>query len=253
MIRNDLHVHSIRSNCGLHTFLEIVEIAARKGVRMVNICDHGSASGGVAAFGVPGDKRRTPRHVPSASGAVVSVLMGVEVNILDIDGGSDFPESRSSRFDLVSAGLHAPAKDLAAHKSPEANTRALANYLKRSPLDILTHPCIAPFPFDLGGLIDLALEYGFALEVNNTNLRVEKTDVAQLERMIRMAHDRGAMLLENSDGHTFHEIGENDLIEELLVRMKVDGDEVFMNRNDAAVDAFIEQRRALRGCAPPLT
>ena len=249
MIRNDLHVHSIRSNCGLHTFLEIVEIAARKGMRMVNICDHGSASNGVTSFGVPGDKRRTPREVPSASGAVVHVLMGVEVNILGEDGSSDYPESRSTRFDLVSAGLHSPAKELAAAKSPDANTLALANYLKRSPLDILTHPCIEPFPFDLDGLIDLALEYQFALEVNNTNLRVEKTDVAQLERMIRLVHERGALLIESSDGHTFHEIGENDRIEELLARMQFDGDELFMNRDDAAVDAFIAQRRALRGCA----
>lgn len=250
MIRNDLHVHSIRSNCGLHTFLEIVEIAARKGMRMANISDHGSASNGVTSFGVPGDKRRTPRDVPSASGAVVSVLMGVEVNILDIDGGSDYPESRGTRFDLVSAGLHSPAKELAEAKSAELNTRALANYLQQSPLDILTHPCIKPFPLDLDRLIDLAIEYGFALEVNNTNLRVEKTDVAQLERMIRLAHDRGALLIENSDGHTFHEIGENDRIEELLERMQIDGDELFMNRDDAAVDAFIEQRHALRGFAP---
>lgn len=45
MIRNDLHVHSIQSMCGLHTLLEIVEIAARKGMRLVNISDHGSAFG----------------------------------------------------------------------------------------------------------------------------------------------------------------------------------------------------------------
>ena len=31
--------------CGLHTLLEIVEIAARKGMRLVNISDHGSAFG----------------------------------------------------------------------------------------------------------------------------------------------------------------------------------------------------------------
>ena len=91
MIRNDLHVHSIRSRCGQHTLLEIAEIAARKKMRMVNICDHGSASGGEMSFGVPTDKRRCPRDVPCAGGAVVSVLIGIEVNILGVDGSSDFP------------------------------------------------------------------------------------------------------------------------------------------------------------------
>ncbi len=246
MIRNDLHVHSLRSTCGLHTFLEIVEIAARKGMRLVNISDHGAASGGPPLSSVSLDQRRTPREVPASAGATVTVLVGIEVNILDVDGGSDFPEARKSKFDLVSAGLHRPAKELTAACSPELNTRALANYLKRSPLDILTHPCIAPFPFDLDQLVDLALEYGFALEVNNTNLRVDKTDVAQLERMILLARERGAILVENSDGHTWHEIGENERIERLLDRMGLDGDALFLNRDDAALDAFIEQRRALR-------
>ncbi len=246
MIRNDLHVHSIRSNCGLHTLLEIVEIAARKGMRLINISDHGGASGGPAAFGVPGDKRRLPRDVPSSTGTVVSVLIGIEVNILDVEGNNDFPESRRSRFDLVSAGLHSPAEDLAKAKCPKTNTQALSNYLKRSPLDILTHPCIAPFPFDLPALVDLAIQYGFALEVNNTNLRVAKTDVPQLERMIRLARDRGAILLETSDGHTFHEIGENERVDARLREMGMSGDEVFLNRQDEALDAFIEQRRALR-------
>ena len=178
----------------------------------------------------------------------MSVLVGIEANILDIDGDSDFPASRASRFDLVSAGLHSPAKELAAKECPEANTQALTNYLKRSPLDILTHPCIAPFPFDLPALVDLAVHYGFALEVNNTNLRVGKTDVPHLERMIRLARDKGATLLETSDGHTFHEIGENERIEALLKQMDISGDELFLNRSDEAVDAFIEQRRARRGC-----
>ena len=32
MIRHDLHVHSVQSRCGMHAVLEIVEIAAYKGL-----------------------------------------------------------------------------------------------------------------------------------------------------------------------------------------------------------------------------
>lgn len=246
MIRNDLHVHSNQSLCGLHTLLEIVEIAASKRIRTINICDHGKACGKEMNFGVLTDKGRCPKEIKSSKGIMVSVLAGIETNILDIDGNSDFPEEYRRRFDLVSAGFHFPAKNLATGKSAEHNTKALENYLKRYPLDILTHPCIATFPLDLEEVVELSLEYGFGLEVNNTNLRVGKTDVKQLKRMIHLAKEKGAILLENSDGHTFFEIGENDRIVEVLKEIQVNGNDIFINRHDNVLDKFVEKRKRLR-------
>ena len=163
MIRNDLHVHSLQSLCGLHTLLEIVEIAAAKGIQTVNICDHGSALGKKMNFGVLADKRRCPRDIVSSKGIKVRVLVGIETNILDIDGNSDFPERYPTMFDLVSAGFHSCAEKLRSAKSRENNTKALENYLKRYPLDIVTHPCIATFPLDLEKVVKLSLEYGLSL------------------------------------------------------------------------------------------
>ena len=246
MIRNDLHVHSIQSLCGLHTLLEIVEIAAAKGVETVNICDHGSALGKKVNFGVLADKRRCPRDIMSSKGIKVRVLAGIETNILDIDGNSDFPERYPKIFDLVSAGFHSCAKKLSSRKSREDNTKALENYLKRYPLDILTHPCIATFPLDLKKVVTLSLEYGFAMEVNNTNLRLGKTDIKQLKKMILLAEDQGAVLVENSDGHSYFEIGENDKIEELLQELRLDGNSLYMNRDDDALNKFLDKRKAIR-------
>ena len=241
MIRNDLHVHSIQSLCGLHTLFEIVEIAARKGMRLVNISDHGSAVGKKMNFWVLSDKKRCPEKITSSQGKIISVLAGIETNILDINGNSDFPHRLISKFDLVSAGFHHPVG-----KSADDNTKALENYLAQYPLDILTHPCIATFPLNLEKVVALSLEYGFAMEVNNTNLRVEKTDVNQLERLINLARESSAILVENSDGHSFFEIGENDKIEELLKRLRVDGDEIFINRDDRRLDMFLSQRKKMR-------
>lgn len=241
MIRNDLHIHSVQSMCGVHTLLEIVEIAARKGMRLVNISDHGSASGRKMNFGILVNKERCPKNIHSSHGEVIAVLAGIEANILDIEGNSDFPKKYIRKFDLVSAGFHH-----AIGSSAEENTKALENYLAQYPLDILTHPCIATFPLDLENVVSLSLQYGFALEVNNTNLRLEKTDVKQLERLIHLARECNAILVENSDGHTFFEMGENDKIEELLKRLGVDGDEIFINRDDSRLDKFLSQRKATR-------
>jgi len=248
MIRNDLHVHSIRSLCGVHTVMEIVEIAARKGMRSVNICDHGKASGKEIKFNVINDKNRFPRNIQNTRGITISITTGIEANILDIDGNSDFPLDQACEFDLVSAGFHSMAKELSSEKSPQSNTQALENYLKRFPLDILTHPCIATFPLDTETLVDLSVKYGFALEVNNTNLRLNKTDVDRLKDMIDLALAKGAMISENSDGHTLDEIGENEQITKLLKTMGLNGDNVFFNRNDELLDQFLEERNKIRDC-----
>ena len=246
MIRNDLHVHSIRSFCGVHTYFEIVEIAAGKGMRLVNICDHGKASGETIKFDVINNKRRFPKTIQSAQGVSVQVLTGIEVNILDIEGSSDFPVDQSRDFDLVSAGFHSMAKELATKKSRQNNTTALENYLKRFPLDILTHPCIATFPLDLEKVVDLSVQYGFALEINNTALRLGKIDIGRLKKMIHLARAKGAALCENSDGHTFLEIGENEEIEKLLKTDVLNGDDIFINRNDRALDQFLAGRKKIR-------
>ena len=240
MIRNDLHVHSVQSMCGMHTVLEIVEIAARKDMRLVNISDHGSASGKDMRFGVIANKLRWPEKVESSTGKVITVLAGIETNILDIHGNSDFPSSNVNRFDLVSAGFH--------HSNDGAsdNTKALENYLKQAPLDILTHPCKASHPLLVEEIVELSLAYGFALEVNNTNLRVGKTDHDQLEKMITLASERGAPLVENSDGHTYLEIGENEKVEAFLQERQIDGDALFINRDDRRLETFLAQRKNMR-------
>lgn len=175
-IRNDLHVYTVQSMCGLHTILEIVEIAARKGMRLLNVSDHGSVAGKQMNFWVLADRKRCPRDITSSQGEIISVLAGIETNILDINGNSDFPLKLIGKFDLVSAGFHHQIG-----KSTDDNTIALENYLAQYPLDILTHPCIATHPLDLEKVVALSLDNGFAMEAINTNLRVDKTNIKKLE------------------------------------------------------------------------
>ena len=247
MIRNDLHIHSLQSLCGIHSLMEIVNIAGDKGMKLVYISDHGSANGKIMVAGVISDKRRVPPVIKSTCGKDIRILAGIEANILNISGDSDFPMSYKSKFDLVSAGFHDMATDLQKWQSPEKNLKALENYLKRFPLDIFTHPNIIPFPLPVSQLIDLSLEYGFALEINNTNLRLEKANIDLEKKMLIEAAKRGARLVENSDGHTFIEIGENESVIPLLEDLDLNGDELFLNRDDKKLETFLSERKGLRG------
>jgi putative hydrolase len=247
MIPNDLHVHSVKSPCGLHTVLEIVEIAVRKGMRSVNISDHGEASTRSRMnFSMLADRQRFPMecHSQCFQGSKVNVLAGIEGNILD-DGSTDIPMFMVPKLDLVSAGFHSSAEALKKGRNPIANVNVLAAFLERCPIDILVHPCIMRFPLERGLTIDLAARHGFALEVNNTNLRVKKTDVQALRNMITEAVRLSIPLVANSDGHTYFEIGEDDKVVNLVGEMGLPMS-IFLNYDDATLKKFLEQRKARR-------
>ena len=45
-LKADLHSHSLYSNCGMHTVMELLNHARDIGLSVLAITDHGSASGG---------------------------------------------------------------------------------------------------------------------------------------------------------------------------------------------------------------
>ena len=245
MIRNDLHVHSVQSHCGQHTLWEIARIAQGKGMRLVNISDHGPMQGRAMSYGVITHPERVPRPAVFPDGATIIMLGGIEANILDETGAWDVPAVWLPRFDLVSAGFH-DCGDLPRNGDPAVNTRALENLVQRAPLDLLTHPCLLPRPLEMSAVVDLAVEHGFALELNNTGLRLGKMDLDRHRQMVTLAVERGARLVECSDGHTWMEIGENEAVEAELSELGLDGEGILLNRDDVALDAFLEERRLRR-------
>jgi putative hydrolase len=229
----------------VHTLLELVEIATRKRMEMLNVSDHGPALGRSLNLAVFLDPQRLPSPIRALSGRPVVILRGIEANVLNADGETDIPMRHVSRFDLVTLGFH-PCGDLHADRSESQNTRALVNAATRYPFDILAHPCISTYPLDLETVVDLSREYGFALELNNTKLRLNRSDAGRLARMATLAVGKGARLVETSDGHTFHEIGENECVETLVAQVGLNADAALLNRDDGKLLQFVAERRARR-------
>jgi len=229
----------------MHTFMEVAQIAAGKGVRLINISDHGKASGNNANFGVLANEKRIPNPIICLDGSSILLIRGMEANILDVEGNTDITEFCKKNLDLISAGFH-PFGTLEACGDEKINTKALINTVQKNPIDIFTHPCIRTFPVDLSTIVDMALAYGFAVELNNTHLRLGKEEMEKVEALVTLCMDKGVLMVENSDGHTYHEIGENEKIEELLTAIGLDGDKVLMNRDDEKLEDFIRMRKAKR-------
>jgi len=204
MFECDLHVHSIRSTCGVHTLLEIVSIMHRKGIRGFALTDHGPALDTPKAhFSVL--LRRVPHIIDG-----IRVFKGIEASVMNIEGDLDLPEIPGYAYEALLAGLH-HHDAFTVSPGKENNTRALVNAMRKYPsLKVITHPLYTTLPVDLDALTDVAAETGTALEINNSHMRMGKVNLARLDEMLEYARLKGTLLAVNSDGHVFTEMGEFD-------------------------------------------
>lgn len=198
-ISTDLHTHTIYSH-GKGTIEDNVKAAIEKGLKVIAISDHGP---GHMGFGIKTKKyyemRTVIDHLNHVYEDEIMILLGLEANIMNIDGTIDVDDEILRYADFVLAGYHfgsSPEKlprDFAFHchnymskrskasyaKAEEANTKAIINAMDRYPLLGITHPG-AKGPIDLLKVANHAAEKGIALEVNAHHGRLTVEDLIDL-------------------------------------------------------------------------
>ncbi len=197
----DLHVHSIRSTCGFHSFLEVVSIVKNRGLAGFALTDHGPVHDTPRPhFSVL--LTRMPKIVEG-----LRVFKGIEATILSEDGVIDKPEFvHGTPYECVLAGLHHYG-EFEQSRGIKANTEAVVNAIRKNPeVKVISHPFFKSFPLDLDHVTDVACEHGVALEVNNSYLLTGKADTGALRELLGHAEEKGTLLSVDSDGHIFHEI-----------------------------------------------
>ena len=217
----DYHTHT-RFSHGKGTVLENVASARARGLRAVAVSDHGPAN--MFGIGVPSlatfDEIRKEVNAARAKYPDMEVLLGVEANVVDVDGTLDVPESELGRFDVVLAGLHPfvrwkrplvgwslVARSAAAGwtgigegSARRLNTQALVNAVRRFKITVVTHPGYG-LPIDTSELAEACAERGTAMEINarHRHTRVE---------YIKIARDAGARFALGSDAHEPARVGD---------------------------------------------
>ena len=96
--KTDLHTHTIASGHAYSTRKEMIEAAATKGLEVYAITEHAPAMPGSCNSMYFMNYRALPRKHGE-----MTVLYGVELNILDYEGHVDLPESILKEMDLALA------------------------------------------------------------------------------------------------------------------------------------------------------
>lgn len=210
----DTHCHTVSSGHAYSTITEIAEEAARKGLEIIAMTDHGpSMPGGPHIFHIANQKV-IPERIKG-----VRVLKGVEANIMDFDGSLDLPERFLKNLDIVIASFH----DVCiAPGSAEENTRALVEAMKNPYVDIIAHPGNPYYPIDIDRLVECASETGTLIEINNSSFVGSRIGSSEnCKRIAVKAKATGVKLAAGSDCHIHFDVGRFDRIETLFEELEM--------------------------------
>ena len=229
----DYHTHTVFSH-GKGKIADNVKAAADIGLKEIGITDHGFAH---PAFGLR--KRKLPKMSALCEQAEkefgVKTYLGIESNIIGVDGATDLTEKLYDKFDLFLAGFHkfvlfcpsaffkvfAPnmitayiKKDKPSATLIKNNTKTFINVIKTRPVDVITHLNFYCFT-DPVEVAKAAADYGTYLEISS-----KKTHLTD-EELYAVAKT-GVRFLINSDAHSIDRVGDIKLAEETLSRVDID-------------------------------
>lgn len=219
-IYGDYHTHTHHSH-GRGTVADNVKAAVSRGLQAIAITDHGPRS----LFGVGVSNldvfRLIKEEIKSCQFQFpqVEILLGVEANIIDIDGSLDLPPESLSQFDLVLAGLHPlvypeslvfglgmvgnlVGRHLTwlARKLRHWNTQAICSALIQNPIDILTHPGLH-MNIDTEKVAKICAQVGTYMEINTSHDHITA-------EYLKIAFQAGAHFVIDSDAHSPNRVGD---------------------------------------------
>lgn len=236
MLQVDLHIHSLFSFCGLHTFLELIEQAHKLNLKAMAITDHGPAVGGGRLNSVFFERLKCP--YPD-----LTLYKGVELNLLDEPGKIDVPWKFMPFIDILLLGVH---PNLKPQKPKHYFTELLLAAMDENPfIDIISHPNDPQYPVDYDNLAKKAAQKGMALELNNSKILYKRSMVGDTLELILACKRANCRMAVNSDTHAIHELGHDEAVRPLLADAGFP-DELIVNRNADITAKFLEERRALK-------
>lgn len=233
----DYHTHTVFSH-GKGNIYDNAVKAKEMGLKEVGISDHGFAH---PAFGLT--KSKVPKMRKLCDIATkqtgVNVLLGIESNIIGVDGKVDLTEKYYDYFDIFLAGIHKfvmykpsawfplaiPDLTLSFFKREnvcssliKTNTKTYINVIKNNPVDVITHInfCAYSDPVEVA---KAARDYGTYIELNAKKAHLTDQQLFDVAKT-------GVKFVIGSDAHSPERVGEISLVEKMLERVNINREQI---------------------------
>ncbi len=195
-IRLDVHTHTLVSGHAFSTLAEMITEAQNKGLEILGVTEHGP--------NIPGTCDpiyfRNMHVVPRQWGNL-RLLLGAELNILNINGDLDLNESYYKRMDLRIAGIHSLCWQ---GGTREENTQGMLNAIANPWMHIISHPGDGTADLDFEPLVEASKNHHTLLEVNSTSMRPARELVKSRENnleILRLCKRIDVPIILGSDAH----------------------------------------------------
>ena len=207
----DVHTHSVASGHAYSTIQEMAHAAAEKGLEILGITEH--------APGIPGTCNPIyfrNLHIVPRQMYGVRLLLGAELNILDIYGTLDLDEHYYRMLDLRIAGIHSLCWE---GGTREQNTAGMVTAIRNPWTHSISHPGDGTAELDFLPIVLAAKETGTLLEINNSSLNPtrhkETARVNNLE-ILHLCRQYEVPVILGSDAHISFSIADYSFILPLL-------------------------------------
>lgn len=214
----DYHTHTIYTH-GKGTIEDSVKMAIKRGLKQIAITEHSFSHFG---YGVSRKEYNLMRveieTLRRKYEGQIDILIGLESNILSLDGKIDLPQHERRLVDILVVGFHKGfvcpnvksffnfwwpnvlRNSWKNKKQIEKNTRAYINALNNYEIDILSHLNSNGCKVNVVEVAKVAKKRGTYIELNGK--RIDFTD-EEIKAMI----DTGVKFIINSDAHCPENIG----------------------------------------------
>lgn len=227
----DVHTHTIASGHAFSTVQEMAKAAAEKGLEILGITDHAPSLPGGPTFVYFLNLHVVPRTMYG-----VKIMMGAELNILDIHGTLDLDESLYKLMDIRIAGMH---RLCYRPGNITQNTDAMIAAINNKWTDIISHPGDGTAQLLFEPIVIAARDTQTLLEINSSSLkpvRNKKEAYANNMEILRLCRKYDVPIILGSDAHISFDVAnyeyalplikESQFPEELIMNDKT---ELFLN------------------------
>ncbi len=207
----DLHTHTVASTHAFSTITENCDYASRIGVKCIALTDHAMAMPDSPHVWHIENMRVLPRKICG-----VTVLKGVEANILDYDGQLDVPEKHLEHIEWLVASYHRYYMENFDIADPKTVTDGYLRLFERYRVDLVGHPTTKNFPVDWETLAKAAKERDILLELNESSVATGKSPKENVVGMLAACKKYDCEIAVDSDAHFWNAIGCASLAEKII-------------------------------------
>lgn len=211
MFELDIHTHTVASGHAYSTIMENIQIASKKGLKIMGMSDHAPTLPGSAYIFHFQNLKHIPEQVEG-----LRVLKGVEANIIDFEGRIDMMDENLAILDYTIASMHPPC---IAPGSIVENTKTLIKAMANPYVNVIGHPDDSRFPLDYKELVEGAKHYGVLLEVNNSSLNpngFRENVKANVLKMLELCAKENLKIICGSDAHIAYDVGRFNFCEAVI-------------------------------------